>query len=1251
MVASGDQVVLLGAPEIGISQRLDQLVDEGSVQLARLGTIDDPRPASTERSIPTVIDDFFEVVASYVEERDRRDAIREAVQECRDEGRTFVRTTPYRFEWLLSHHRDAVEALIGDPTEWTVKTVGCDLDDAREQVAEWDYPATDEQLRATAWPDEPYDLKAALGPHYRGDAGELLAVDSYQTLVPEMLRGAGDPDVALDRRQKVGRTLAAMLDDLTTASAIEATTDQDKGVLDMISDVGETLLERDVDPVVDTLDLDAGLVGGAAGAASGALGGAPLAVGTIGLWAYLKHRQRGRDREIVHDEFRVLFDASRPTTTAARRESIERERSLPPTALNALDQTTREIGDRDLDSLADDLDKTLDTIGLVLDRHADILDRIEAAVEDARPTFMPLEDFRDEQYELPDYVPPEIEDGRSAPEVLIDHLEEDRTSITFLVGESGIGKSRLTIEVGDRLPDDVDIWYIRDPPDVRPPPVSADRVVLVLDEAGTWERSRAFLDQAIAHRRNWDCETLHIVATLRPIYEQSLDAEVPDHVPQQTIEVPSLSESGTKRLLGDVDIDEETVTGIHQTTDGNPFLARLLALAEEGHDGETTPDEKIEEVIVRKFLEEPADEWAAPTAVKTLLEIIAIVGRFDTDTGDLVDGVSHFDLPDNYGAVLSTLADTKYIEKHPGDTFEDPTYSHRIDVFAEYLRWRVLNRNPAQYAKLVNASLDTNPGDLARGVVTLRESALARFDFFDEDAIEEDTRTLLTEHIAPGLSDSNGSLAAVIDAAFWVSFAVPDNFDHRPILNRFEATDIGSSSAEEVARQLYNIVNLSYRLGLDEGDGNSVGARWLNRLEGIAEDHEGSEEIQLALAKGLNVAIGVGEIECLERLYSVARDHEDDEKIQLRLAWGLANAINAGETEYLEQLETVAEDHEDNEEIQRALATGFSNAVSEGEMWHMDRLETVAETYANDEEIQIRFAQALYNAILAEQMEHLHRLARLADDFEIEEIQVELASALVSAINAGETKHLDQLEILAEKYEDSEEVQLRFAMGLANAIKAGETGHLDRLKTIAGNHENNEEMQLALAIGLVNTISAGETKHLERLKTAADNHENSKRIQARLAGGLLNAIDAGETEHLERLETVATNNPDHDEIRTVALAGHLLALHRYFEPNDSATVEALAGLDNIGTAGSQFTLTEKTTIITEAAVAIAEAFIRSEALAKFERYVTALEAMLTPARWTAIGGRIVTAVTDLEREGRISTAVLAQVNDILADLD
>jgi len=1248
MVASGDQVVLLGAPEIGISKRLDQLAEKGSVQLARPGAMDDPRPASTERPTPTVIDDFFEVVTSYVEDRDRRGAICEAVQECRDEGRTFVRTTPYRFEWLLSNHRDAVEALIGDPTEWTVKTVECDLDDAREQVETWDQPATDEQLRATAWPDEPYDLGAALDPHYGGDASELLAVEQYQTFVPEMLRGAGDPDAAIDRRQTVGRTLAAMLDDLTTASAIEATTDQDKGVLNMITDIGETLLERGVDPVVETFDLDTSLVGGAAGAASGALGGAPLAVGTIGLWAYLKHRQSGRDKEIVHDEFEILFDASRPTTTAARRESIERERGLPPTALNALDRTTREIGDRDLADLADDL---VDTIESVLEEHGDTLERIEDSLQDARPIYMPLEDFRDEQYELPDYVPPEIEGGRSAPEVLLDYLEEDRTSITFLVGESGIGKSRLTIEVGDRLPEDVDIWYVRDPPDVRPPPVSADRVVLVLDEAGTWERSRAFLDQAIAHRRNWDCETLHIVATLRPIYEQSLDAEVPDHVPQQTIEVPSLSESGTKRLLGDVDIDEETVTGIHQTTDGNPFLARLLALAEEGHDGETTPDEKIEEVIVKKFLEEPADEWAAPTSVKTLLEIIAIVGRFDTDTGDLADGVSRFDLPDNYGAVLSTLADTKYIEKHPGDTFEDPTYSHRIDVFAEYLRWQVLNRNPAQYAKLAKASLNTNPGDLARGVVKLRESALARFDFFDEDAIEEDTRTLLTEHIAPGLPDSNASLAAVIDAAFWVTLAVPDNFDHGPILDRFEATDIGSSSAEEVARQLYNIVNLSYRLGLDEGNGNSVGARWLNRLEGITEDHEGSEEIQLALAKGLNVAIGVGEIQCLERLNSVARDHEDDEKIQLRLAWGLANAINAGETEYLEQLETVAEDHEDNEEIQRALATGLSNAVSEGEMWHMDRLETVAETYANDEEIQIRFAQALYNTILAGQMEHLHRLERIADDFEIEEIQVELASALVSAINAGETKHLDQLEILAEKYEDSEEVQLRFAMGLANAIKAGETGHLDRLKTIAGNHEDNEEMQLALAIGLVNAIETSETEHLGRLKTVADNHENSKRIQARLAGGLLNAIDAGETEHLERLETVATNNPDHDEIRTVALAGHLLALHRYFEPNDPATVEALAGLDDIGTAGSQFTLTQKSTIITEAAVAIAEAFIRSKALTKFEQYVTALETMLTPTRWTTVESRIVTAATDLEREGQIPIAVYAEVNDILADLD
>ncbi|MFB6161930.1 MAG: hypothetical protein ABEJ86_00605 [Halococcoides sp.] len=152
--------------------------------------------------------------------------------------------------------------------------------------------------------------------------------------------------------------------------------------------------------------------------------------------------------------------------------------------------------------------------------------------------------------------------------------------------------------------------------------------------------------------------------------------------------------------------------------------------------------------------------------------------------------------------------------------------------------------------------------------------------------------------------------------------------------------------------------------------------------------------------------------------------------------------------------------------------------------------------------------------------------------------------------------------------------------------------------------------------------------------------------------GLGEVIDASVgSRWLDCLETVAEANGESEEIRTVALYGHLLALDRYFEPDDRATAEAVAGLEAIATPGGPFSLTLRADAITDLAVDVAESFVRTETLGPFERFVSALATMLAPARWATIDGRIVTRTVELERDGEISIDVLAAVDDSLETLD
>ncbi|MFB6255931.1 MAG: hypothetical protein ABEH58_04255, partial [Haloplanus sp.] len=521
----GNRTLLLGAPELGKSECLDHLDETGRAMVVR--AVDDLASLSSDRDRPVVFDNFYGLFSRYCRnEIEQRAEFQGMVSKLlASETTVAVCTTPYRLQWMLRERRDTFERLLGEPTEWTGVPVYVDEASARAFL-ERELPAgvdwTTDQLRETEWE---YPLGERFDDCLRSDesVGELFGETTYRTYLPSMLVGdgtTGDVGAILDDRESTLATIKGMLGDVAENRGVEegaglldgarsfAGMLRDEGMLDILQDEVEGLLSG---------SLNTGL-----GAMAATLSPAALPVACVAYWAYATRNDP--TKETVRSEFRSIFAGELRELPAAMQEEVEEEFELAPGTLRNLNRVASGVT---LDRIERAIDRVkrahgrLDELETTVERHEAVVERIEETLTKRRHrtrTYQTLEAFKtDELLDVPDYEVPKYEvgpptstsvDADDPRDAIVDILDHDGPSVVLLTGESGIGKTRLMIEVAERVRDgeERDTRFVVDiPPETREPPTTGDTVLFV-DEVGRKSNPEYFLGLASTERRHTDTE-------------------------------------------------------------------------------------------------------------------------------------------------------------------------------------------------------------------------------------------------------------------------------------------------------------------------------------------------------------------------------------------------------------------------------------------------------------------------------------------------------------------------------------------------------------------------------------------------------------------------------------------------------------------------------------------------------------------------------------------------------------------------
>jgi len=1036
----GTRTLLLGAPEIGKSGALDDLDETGRATVVR--TVDDLTSVSSAQEHPVVFDDFYDLFSRYCrDEIDQRAEFQASVSNLIESDTTVaVCTTPYRLRWMLRERRGTFEQLLGEPTAWSGVSVRVDEEAARAFLNR-ELPAgvdwTTDQLRETEW-EYPFEERFddCLGSDE--SAADLLGKTTYWTYLPSMLIGDGvetDIDAILDDRESILSTIRDLLGDVAKSEATEtsqgllasarafADTLHKEGILDNVQDRVEGMLSD---------SLDAGL-----GAVATTLSPAILPIACVAYWAYATRTDNGT-KETVRAEFRTIFSRDILTLPAAKREELEEELNLAPRTLYNLNQVASGVTLECLQETIEDVGRAhdrIDGLEVTVENHEATIERIEEVLKRRKKpkTYQRISEFEADNpsdrpaYEVPMYevedapksVSVDADDPRDALEAILDR--EDG-AVVLLTGESGIGKTRLMIEVAERLHDDgTDVRFVVDNPPTNPDPPMTGETVLFVDEVGRKSNPEDFLDFASLERRRGD-DTVQVVATVRPVYEETVHKEfafdklnIPSSASRYDIGLKALEEQGTENLLSDL-VDPDLAEEIHEATDGNPGLARLLARPASDSSADTPSiKERFERIVEETILDEV--DLLGRTDVIPLLTAVAFLGEYDVGSVEDVR-IESLSLPDPgiQRTLLRRLSETAYLDVETSDDrLDDPMYTHRFDILAEYLRYRDLTGEAEMYRQVFRHFLETDAAGITRGLLELGQSTLRRFEFVDDEALGDAVREEL-ERVANAVVDSEAPLADILEVQALVALRRPDAIPHEALKGRYdEAETPGVQVAERLgalSTALYRHAGQTAELreaGVEASDlpyGTSSdlfghARSWLTRLEDL-HDQTDTPDISVEFAKGLfNAIVDEGEADNLETVQDLLAKLEDlhqntgNPDISLRFAKGLFNAINYdGEADNLETVQDLLAKLEDlhqntgNPDISVAFAKGLFNAiVDEGEA---DNLETVQDLLAKLEDlhqntgnpdISVEFAKGLFNAINAE--EDLDQISTRLDDLSI----------------------------------------------------------------------------------------------------------------------------------------------------------------------------------------------------------------------------------------------------------------------------
>jgi cell fate (sporulation/competence/biofilm development) regulator YmcA (YheA/YmcA/DUF963 family) len=892
----------------------------------------------------------------------------------------------------------------------------------------------------------------------------------------------------------------------------------------------------------------------------------------------------------------------------------------------------------------------------------------------------------------------ETESVEDAKETALSLLRDGVDAI-HVFGDGGAGKSQLLASLGEELQSEREVYYVTDPVDEYPPPLSDDAVLFV-DDAGRKDMSYfirlAEESNRITANQQYDVQ---VVTAERSVYKQSVGKLLREYVGLRTptLRLQSMDEEGLRELLADFGIGEEAVEWIAGHARGNPFFATLLGkLVLEGGDVQSDMTKAFENVVAEMVETDIEAFDSSDQSVRRFLDALSIWSEYEEPedaevlagvVGSLRDGIDR-------GKMLDELVETNYVEYAGDDEFgREGSYSFRYDVVADYLRFESVAAG-ARYRDFVGRGVvEAKAPGVVRGLLDLVSSPVR--PFYSEKEIEQALEHL--DWLAEKTFEYDLSTPALLEAQSLIAFVRPRMLNHEELLER--------GSEYESKEELLVPVALLVQVSSDRAEDNLEWTeRFFQYLDLLGDVQNATDEATAPLAGGLVNAINyygeAGKLKNvetrLEQLDRLADDH-DDPAIRTELAKGLFNAINHyGEASKLknvetrlEQLETLADDH-DNPAIRTNLAEGLFNAIYYyGEAEDFEKVETGLEqlnTLANDHgnpAIRTELARGLVNAIKyygeAEKFEkaetRLEQLDRLADDHDDPAIRTELAEGLFNAIyyygGAGNLeeveKQLEKLDTLADNSDDSA-IRERLAEGLVNAIKNyGEAGKFEKAETLLEDLESltddqdDPAIRTELARGLVNAIAnygeAGNLEEiemrLEQLEKLADDHDDPA-IRERLARGLVNAIKYyGEAEKFDKIETrleqleKLADGSDDSAIRKILTKGLQNSNKIYIEnPNGDRLTYTLSKLNVMASKYGDFGGLESNAQFIRIATNQIVKILDIDTELSIE-YLEILEPVVPTNSWTTICGEVFPEVEQRFEDGEITKDQYLRFADLL----